>query len=317
VLLGNRCLGVINALAVLGGRFYGVLVVYDPAGNMGGLFRFSSIDSTWQECGYGIRGRDRMVPNDVIADRGIVFGAMHDALYRSTDVGDHWEILLDGIVKHLAAGLHGIYALTDFDNGYGVFRSIDSGATWLSIPALAGRSIISFLDADSFLLAADDSGRVWRSNDNGATWGSWSNRLWSGALTDRSDRKVLSLASDDQYIYAGTASRAVWRRPIRDVEDGVLQPSPFPIGLLPMTLRVAPNPAHSWVDVRLTLRARERVVLSVFDVSGREVMVPRAGELEAGIHHIRWKSAGVPPGCYFVVARSGGSIVAHPIIVAP
>jgi hypothetical protein len=79
---------------------------------------------------------------------------------------------------------------------------------------------------------------------------------------------------------------------------------------------LGPNPSHGRTNLELRLSRAERVRVALLDLSGRKVLQVLDGDVDAGVHFVRWDfaSARVPPGIYFVrvdVAgrREGGTIV--------
>jgi hypothetical protein len=70
-----------------------------------------------------------------------------------------------------------------------------------------------------------------------------------------------------------------------------------------------PSPAEDFVTVNFTLPADGRVELSVYDLSGRRVATPVAGELAAGRHEVSWGCAEVPSGVYlYRLTTDSGSV---------
>ena len=59
--------------------------------------------------------------------------------------------------------------------------------------------------------------------------------------------------------------------------------------------------------------------LAIFDLSGRQVRLLRAGEQAAGPHTVRWDGRGtdgrsVAPGIYFARLRAGGECLERRIV---
>lgn len=63
---------------------------------------------------------------------------------------------------------------------------------------------------------------------------------------------------------------------------------------------VYPNPFNSIVEINYTLPESGIVLLSVFDLSGRQVATLANGELIAGMHSTVWQADGFASGMYFV-----------------
>ncbi len=74
--------------------------------------------------------------------------------------------------------------------------------------------------------------------------------------------------------------------------------------------RVSPNPFTDGTTIRFELATPTRVVLDVFDVSGRHVVRLVEGELAPGLHSARWaglddQGRGVGSGLYFLRFHGG------------
>jgi photosystem II stability/assembly factor-like uncharacterized protein len=140
-----------------------------------------------------------------INDAGHIFaGTIGRGVYRSTDQGETWSEVNNGLTNTLVLALiinsdQHLFAGTYFG---GVFRSTDNGDTWEPVNDGLTESFVPklVLDSAGHLFAATDAG-VFRSTDNGDSWSLSNTGLPPG--------RVLALAVNaaDQ-IFAGTASGA-------------------------------------------------------------------------------------------------------------
>jgi hypothetical protein len=71
-----------------------------------------------------------------------------------------------------------------------------------------------------------------------------------------------------------------------------------------------PNPAHGSTALTFTLPRAGRAELSVFDNTGRRVATQAAETLPAGTQTLRWNTATVKPGLYFVRLAVDGQLTA-------
>ena len=98
------------------------------------------------------------------------------ALYKSTDVGNSWEMINPGHLPVVGLFTTSSY-LMFYTTGGGIFKSADSGYTWTQVLSTVNSEIFNdIIEKDSFLFAGSTSflsstgGGVYRSSDNGDTW---------------------------------------------------------------------------------------------------------------------------------------------------
>lgn len=145
---------------------------------------------------------------------GVVLAETDDGLYRSTDSGAHWS---------LAQALPGYCQSCRFAFGSGdsvyfpansLYRSGDGGATWTATATAAAGAIVAHPTLAGALCFVDDIGHVRCSSDGGTS----SHDVSAGAVmaNDTDAAQVLALAmspiaTDIQYLYAGTAQSGFFR----------------------------------------------------------------------------------------------------------
>ena len=70
-------------------------------------------------------------------------------------------------------------------------------------------------------------------------------------------------------------------------------------------LSAFPNPFNDETEISFTLFESSEIELSVYDISGREVVRLAAGFRNPGSHTVNWKADAIPSGIYFVRLRAG------------
>lgn len=83
---------------------------------------------------------------------------------------------------------------------------------------------------------------------------------------------------------------------------------------------VRPSPAVHEAELTFSLPGTGPVSLHIYDLAGRQIARLFAGEMEAGVHHIRWnlldhENARVSPGLYFARLAGAGEQVTTRIVV--
>lgn len=209
-------------------------------------------------------------------------------------------------------GLTWVPAAGDLPPGYGIycldipppgeampevdlFASIDLGlyhtfdtVIWTQVLPDACRNIASYPVHGGPIAAVTFDGRVMVSRNGGQDW-----------IDETGDLPGIPLD-----VTFTTYNRALW---VNTVEDGVfrveqivtgVEPPPVPLGDL--TLDAWPNPFNPLTHLEYRLPADGRVVVSVFDLSGRKVDTLLDGVQAAGPHTLAWDATALPSGVYLV-----------------
>jgi hypothetical protein len=84
---------------------------------------------------------------------------------------------------------------------------------------------------------------------------------------------------------------------------------------MPVTLRLSafPNPFNSRVRVDYSAPSAGKVRFSVFDLTGRRVGVPDAGNPEQATGTVTWNAEGMPSGVYLIRLEAGSSAVTRKV----
>ncbi len=83
----------------------------------------------------------------------------------------------------------------------------------------------------------------------------------------------------------------------------------------PELLAASPNPFNPATSVEYYLPERQRVKITVFDVSGRTAAVIVDGVQSAGDHVARWQASGFSSGIYFCRLEAGGVVSTKKIVL--
>jgi len=135
----------------------------------------------WQELGPN-GGDVRAMVADPANPDVLYLGTVDGHIFSSQDAGQHWHLTgrvgdrADTVVMAIIVDRrdsHHLYAATRTlgENGGGVFRSDDGGATWRP-SGLAGQAVRALIqtESDTGLFFAGTLDGVYRSHDNGARW---------------------------------------------------------------------------------------------------------------------------------------------------
>jgi photosystem II stability/assembly factor-like uncharacterized protein len=166
----------------------------------------------WQEVGPN-GGDVRAMTADPANPDVLYLGTVDGHIFSSQDAGQHWHltgrvgdrpdtVVMAIIVDRRDARHLYVAARALAENGGGVFRSDDSGATWRA-SGLAGQSVRALIqtEADKDLFFAGTLDGVYRSHDDGARW----DRISPAGHADlRNFDSLLSDPRDANILYAGT-----------------------------------------------------------------------------------------------------------------
>jgi photosystem II stability/assembly factor-like uncharacterized protein len=224
------------------------------------------------------------------------------AIYRTVNGGTSWS-------KLTASGLSGyvwdlvidpvdtsiIYAAT----GNGIYKSTNSGSSFLKISGSVGYTKSLFMDPDDngILYAATYGQGVWMTSNAGSTW----QELNSGL----DEMLTTSIALNPYtWLFCGTEGRSAFRYDMGvGTEDTMGVPIPESV------LTASPNPASGAVTIQYTLPVAGEARLAVYDISGRLVTDLIEGNAPAGVQTLIWNAGEeAAPGVYFLVLSTDDSV---------
>ncbi len=194
----------------------------------------------------------------------------------------------------------------------GVFLSTDNGASWkassngLPLTSSVGNFAVSgtnLFAADNYLKNSARAGGVYLSSDYGAHW--------TSVNTGLPNTLIWSLAVSGSFLFAGTISNGVWRRPLSEmIATNTVAPS-RPEG---NSISAYPNPFSHSTTITFTSNGGY-VNVSVVDLLGKEVARLFSGNLSSGNQYFIWDASTMPTGMYECVVQSGTQIQRVSMIV--
>ena len=241
--------------------------------------------------------------SDIAEYNGVMFGKDSSGLLRSTDRGMNWK-KVQGLPPDSTNGYEFAISGTNIfcASVTGIYRSIDSGATWISASNGLPGGISSFLGIDpllaannKFVFVATIKG-VYHSSDEGISWSQWNDGLGSDTIT--------AFTINDTFIFAGTQGQGVWRRPLSEVDiNDVKNPSSSE-----SNISLSPNPTTGILSIR---NAPENLTgISILNVLGQEVIqmtAPHSADFTIDLSKL-------PAGMYYARIATEGSVEVRKII---
>ena len=267
----------------------------------GGAFRSTNNGTSWTPINNGLM--DTTVNTFTVSGKNLFAGCEH-GIYRSANNGASWTAADNGLtapyVRSLFVSDTNIYAGTW---GGGVFLSTNNGTTWNEINSgmPVNTSVYDFAVYGNNLFAASDSG-VFRSTNNGSKWTNVSDGL--PTPSQKSSRRVYSLAVCGTDLFAGTYTNNVYRRPLSELITSV-DPSSLQVPKDYNLLQNYPNPFNPSTNFEFRIAESGFVSLKVFDMTGREVATIVSKELKAGEYIKQWNAGHLASGVYFYRLQAG------------
>ncbi|MDH4070346.1 MAG: hypothetical protein OEV30_07970, partial [Ignavibacteria bacterium] len=138
------------------------------AGTWGdGLLRTTDAGLGWENTTSGTA--DDILSITQCIDGSLVIGT-DAAVYRSTDEGSSWELVLvtNATVRDVAVGETGDVVAVAF--GRGLYRSTDNGITWAQLPNPPSDTFLCVVVSSGGAILAGTNIGVYRTTDLGASW---------------------------------------------------------------------------------------------------------------------------------------------------
>ncbi len=259
------------------------------------------IDSGFSHYYSGIDSRKLLFRPPVHLD-GILFTEnLLGEIYRSTNNGDFWDsISTISIRSNVTLSLFASdSALFTIISGI-ILRSLDQGYTWDTVKSDFGTK--TMVAVGNKIFAGGYYGII-LSTDNGKTWKVENNNVPDSVVIDAFEIK-------DGYLFAGAyyvtpnSPGGLWRRPLADftnkVKDSIQLIAHF---------FIYPNPAKSEMHITYSIPKRSDVVLSVFDITGKEITTIASEAHDVGSYENLWNVKSLPNGSYILKLTACGESV--------
>jgi len=263
--------------------------------------------STWIAINTGLPSAETKV-RAIVEKDGEIFVGTNGGVFQMN--GYDWIQKNTGLTNTNVTALASIggflFAGTSQGSVGGVYISSDNGNNWTLI--LNDAWINSFLTLGSNIFAGSVGNGVWRSTNYGNTWTQINDGLGSGAYN------VLSLGADDQYLFAGTVSSSIWRRPLSQVvtnteDETNLQPKEFSLE------QNYPNPFNPSTRIQYQVSGVSHINLKVYDVLGNEVATLVNEEKQAGSYEVDFNASQLTSGVYFYTINAGSFVETKKMIL--
>jgi hypothetical protein len=190
----------------------------------------------------------------------------------------------------------------------GIYRTTDSGLTWLRLAQPVGSFYGVSLVPDGSGFALGSSGRIYRTTDAGITWLQQQSAA-TGILLS------VSVVSSTTAVIVGSYG-VIMRTNTAGVITSVEPPGNgvhVPRGYL--LEQNYPNPFNPSTTIRFSLDRKVYASLSVYNILGQLVATLVAGELDAGMHEAHWDATGLTSGIYFYQLVAGQHVESKKMVL--
>jgi len=236
--------------------------------------------------------------------------ATYSGVYTSVDDGISWsraDLYFGGDSSPGGIAATDSTVLVGNPNG-GLYRSTNKGVDWETIAGVVGDTYfrcLSFIDGT--VVAPSVYGEIFVSTNKGDDWTEASEGL---PAVD-----VNSIAVYDSFVYLGTKSNGVWRRPQGEfvplAEDDEEEPIIFTYALR----QNYPNPFNGRTIISFEIGNPGFVELTVYDVLGQKLQTLLSGDLAAGLHEASLDGGRLSSGVYLYRLKAGDFVQTRKLVL--
>ena len=232
-----------------------------------------------------------------------LFAGTLEGVFQSSDSGATWSTLKNGCPTGVRAlAFNGEELFAGEDHRQGIYLSSNSGANWMKAPGNFP-SIDAFEVIGTNVIAGTDFG-IFQTIDGGKSWSS----------LGLENSFNVSFASNGEYLFVGTLSNGVWRRPISEVLSVTPDPTDKTSSQFILEQNY-PNPVAGRTTIGFSLPRSVDLSLKVFDVLGNKIATLADGHYQAGECHADWDANAMPAGIYFYQLQADGFIQTRELVI--
>jgi photosystem II stability/assembly factor-like uncharacterized protein len=274
-------------------QYDNVYVGLNYTSDQSGIYRSTNSGETWQK----IFDNTENIYAITRLSGGRILAAGYGKIFYSDNEGGSWSESIEGLVSFTPSALvvNPLGEVFLSTQGYGIYKSIDNGISWVNKTGAGPEYSCLLLNTDGSMYTGTKGYWVYRSLNNGENW----DIINSGM---DQDKYVLSLLTTKSgYIFAGMDYYGLYRsvdKAITEVENVNLKPSRFSLE------QNYPNPFNPSTTIKYSIPLNERsktlnVQLVVYDILGREVATLVNQKQKPGSYEVEWNANKFPNGVYF------------------
>ena len=252
----------------------------------------------------------------IAADHSGIYIGTNQGIFKANPHGTSWTSMNSGLTNTI---VHAILALDNI-----IFAGTEGGVfydlTYSASPIMWHPLNDGLTNPTVMALAHNDMQSIYAGTDGGGIFifqfiVASKFMTWQPVNTGLSDLSIISLADNEQYLFAGTKSSGVWKRPHIEMFTSVSSPD----NSIPARFKLEqnyPNPFNPTTTINFTLAKNGKVSLKVFDILGREVATLVNEELKAGVlHQATFNASRLASGLYFYRLDAGSHSLVKKLVL--
>ena len=232
-----------------------------------------------------------------LSENNIFAGTSDSGVFLSTNYGANWTKADNGLpnirISAIAVSGNNIFVGTE---GFGVFRSTDNGTNWVDINNGLSNAMVEALTRSGTNIFAGSYGGVCLTTNYGTTWIPVNDGLYENIY-------IWSLAVDGSYIYVGTDTTGIWRRPLSELvgitKENAELPKQFVLS------QNYPNPFNPSTVINYHVSANSHVTLKIYNLLGVVVRTLVDERQSPGNYSSPFEAKDLPSGIYFYKLEAG------------
>jgi Secretion system C-terminal sorting domain len=248
-----------------------------------------------------------VVNNTVFAGAGV-----NGYMFRYSDAQPWWNPIPINTPKRLVGqnvlsmASDAIIIVTGTNTG--IYRSVDDGLSWQRtdpvVPTIPFRILTTYHDSTWFVVKTTAAfTALQKSSDQGQTW---------EPLGVFPIANVFDIAIVGETFYLG-GEQGLWRTSLTELITSIAEKgSTTPVFELRQNY---PNPFNPATTISYHLARRSQVLVSVFDMLGRDVADLVNEIQQPGSYSVRWDAVNVASGIYFYQLRIGAAVETRKMVL--
>ena len=263
-----------------------------------GVFRSANNGYTWIPTGFTNHG----AVTSLAVNGSYIYAGCGNGVYLSTNNGNNWTSigLLYKVIDCMETLGGHLYAASSYPGAGGLFHTTNNGISWSNDTAGMGSKIIYNFCVSGENIFAGTNGGIYLSTNHGKTW--IKKNTGFGSYTP----PIFKLFTTNNYIFAGTYGKSVWRRSYADI-----------IGVRNITNEVSerfslsqnyPNPFNPTTKIKFDLPQNSFVKINVFDITGRLINELANLNLQTGSYETEFNGTNLSSGIYYYRLEAGSFV---------